>query len=76
MKDVAAENQAARTSGFFGQQRHDAASQWKTMGRTQRRNHSPAFMAKLAAAAIKGEKILIELAQDFDSFRHCPTFGG
>ena len=31
-----------------------------------RRNHSPAFKAKVAAAAIKGEKTLIELAQDFD----------
>ena len=30
------------------------------------RNHSPAFKAKVAVAAIKGEKTLIELAQDFD----------
>ena len=36
------------------------------MGRRPRRNHSPAFKAKVAAAAIKGEKALIELAQDFD----------
>ena len=31
-----------------------------------RRTHSPAFKAKVAVAAIKGEKTLIELAQDFD----------
>jgi transposase len=37
-----------------------------TMTRRPRRNHSPAFKAKVAVAAIKGEKTLIELAQDFD----------
>ena len=31
-----------------------------------RRNHSPAFKAKVAVAAIKGERTLIELAQDSD----------
>ena len=36
------------------------------MARRPRRNHSPAFKAKVAVAAIKGEKSLIELAQDFD----------
>ncbi|MEM9047577.1 MAG: IS3 family transposase [Pseudomonadota bacterium] len=36
------------------------------MARRPRRNHSPAFKAKVAVAAIKGEKTLIELAQDFD----------
>lgn len=36
------------------------------MTRRPRRNHSPAFKAKVAIAAIKGEKTLIELAQDFD----------
>jgi transposase len=37
-----------------------------TMTRRPRRNHSPAFKAKVAVAAIKGERTLIELAQDFD----------
>ncbi len=37
------------------------------MARRPRRNHSPAFKAKVAVAAIKGEKTLIELAQDFDA---------
>ena len=36
------------------------------MARRPRRNHSPAFEARVAVAAIKGEKTLIELAQDFD----------
>jgi transposase len=43
-----------------------AASEEKTMTRRLRRNHSPAFKAKVAVAAIKGEKTLIELAQGFD----------
>lgn len=36
------------------------------MGRRLRRNHSPALKAKVAVAAIKGEKTMIELAQEFD----------
>ena len=36
------------------------------MARRPRRNHSPAFKAKVAVAAIKGEKTLVELTQDFD----------
>ncbi len=36
------------------------------MAKRPHRNHSPAFKAKVAVAAIKGEKTLIELAQDFD----------
>ena len=36
------------------------------MTRRTRRNHSPAFKAKVALAAIKGEKTLAELAQQFD----------
>jgi transposase len=31
-----------------------------------RRNHSPAFKAKVALAALKGEKTLADLAQQFD----------
>jgi transposase len=30
------------------------------------RNHSPAFKAKVALAAVRGEKTLAELAQQFD----------
>jgi transposase len=36
------------------------------MAKRARRTHSPAFKAKVALAAIKGEKTLAELAQQFD----------
>jgi len=36
------------------------------MSKRPRRNHSPAFKAKVALAAVKGEKTLAELAQQFD----------
>ena len=36
------------------------------MTRRLRRNHSPAFKAKVALAAIRGEQTLAELAQQFD----------
>ncbi len=36
------------------------------MARRARRTHNPAFKAKVALAALKGEKTLTELAQQFD----------
>jgi len=36
------------------------------MTRRPRRNHSAAFKAKVALAAVKGEKTLAELAEQFD----------
>ena len=36
------------------------------MAKRPRRNHSPAFKAKVALAALKGERTLAELAQQFD----------
>ena len=36
------------------------------MSRRPRRNHAPAFKAKLALAAIKGDRTLAELAEQFD----------
>src|SRR3954449_7555472 len=36
------------------------------MPKRSRRTHGPAFKAKVALAAIKGEKTLAELAQQFD----------
>jgi transposase-like protein len=36
------------------------------MTRRTRRTHSPAFKAKVALAALKGEKTLADLAQQFD----------
>ncbi len=35
------------------------------MKRLPRRNHSPAFKAKVALAAIRGEQTLVELSQQF-----------
>lgn len=36
------------------------------MVRRKRRNHSPTFKAQVAIAALKGDKTLAELAQQFD----------
>jgi len=36
------------------------------MPRRPRRNHSPAFKAKVALEAIKGEETIIEIAERFD----------
>jgi transposase len=36
------------------------------MTKRTRRNHSPVFKAKVAFSAVKGEKTLAELAQQFD----------
>jgi transposase-like protein len=44
----------------------DGRASGEIMTRRARRNHTPAFKAKVALAAIKGEKTLTELAQAFD----------
>lgn len=36
------------------------------MSRRPRRNHTPAFKAKVALAAVRGERTLSDLAQQFD----------
>ena len=36
------------------------------MANRPRRNHSPNFKAKVALAAIKGDKTLVELSENFD----------
>ena len=36
------------------------------MAKRPRRNHSPNFKAKVALAAIKGDKTLVELSEHFD----------
>jgi len=38
--------------------------------RRKRRNHLPGFKAKVALAAIKNEKTLAELAEQFDVHQH------
>jgi transposase len=41
------------------------------MTKRTRRTHAPAFKAKVALAAIKGEKTLAELAQQYDVHPNC-----
>ena len=36
------------------------------MSRRTRRNHAPAFKAKLALAAVKGDRTIAQLAEHFD----------
>jgi transposase len=36
------------------------------MSRRTRRNHTPAFKAKVALAAVKGDRTLAQLAEQFD----------
>ena len=47
------------------------------MTKRTRRNHSPVFKAKVALAAVKGERTLAELAQQFDVHANldCSRFG-
>jgi transposase-like protein len=51
---------------FLPEGGEDRRGSGETMTRRARRNHTPAFKAKVALAAIKGEKTLAELAQLFD----------
>lgn len=41
------------------------------MTKRTRPNHSPAFQAKVALAAVRGERTLAELAQQFDVALAC-----
>jgi transposase-like protein len=51
---------------FLPDSGEDCRESGESMSRRPRRNHTPAFKAKVALAAIKGEKTLGELAQLFD----------
>jgi transposase-like protein len=44
----------------------DRRASGEIMTKRPRRNHTAAFKAKVALAALKGEKTLTELAQDFE----------
>lgn len=45
---------------------HDRRESGAKMTKRTRRNHSPAFKAKVALADLKGKKKLAELSQQFD----------
>jgi len=51
---------------FLPESGHDMCRTGETMTRRPRRNHTPAFKAKVALAAVRGDKTLAELAQQFD----------
>jgi transposase-like protein len=51
---------------FLPERGEDCRQSGDDMTKRTRRNHSPDFKAKVALAAIKGEKTLAELAQQFD----------
>lgn len=44
----------------------DRCGSEETMTKRTRRNHTPALKAKVALTAVKGDKTLAELAQQFD----------
>src|SRR5271167_5127196 len=43
-----------------------ACESGETMSRRPRRNHPPAFKSKVALAAVKGDRTLAQLAEQFD----------
>jgi transposase len=51
---------------FLPDSGEDRRTSGEIMTKRPRRNHTPAFKAKVALAALKGEKTLTELAQAFD----------
>jgi transposase len=51
---------------FLPESGQDVCRTGETMTRRPRRNHTPAFKAKAALAAVRGDKTLAELAQQFD----------
>jgi transposase len=60
-------NSDSRVSGTFGAWAGDNADKGTLkMTKRTRRTHSAAFKAKVAMAAVKGERTLAELAQQFD----------
>jgi transposase-like protein len=51
---------------FLPENGQDVCRTGETMTRRPRWNHTPAFKAKVALAAVRGDKTLAELAQQFD----------
>src|ERR1700722_2565191 len=58
-------NSDSSISGKSAWERRECRRSGVTMTRRARRMHNPAFKAKVALAAIKGEKTLAELAQQY-----------
>src|SRR5258708_20017474 len=54
------------SGGSAWQRARCASESGETMNRRPRRNHTPAFKAKVALAAIKGDRTLAQLAEHFD----------
>ena len=61
---------------FLPDSGQDGRSAGETMSKRPRRNHAPAFKAKVALAAIKGEKTLADLALLFDVHAKTSRFEG
>ena len=52
---------------FLPDGRHAVACEsGETMSRRPRRNHTPAFEAKVALAAIKGDRTVAQISEQFD----------
>jgi len=66
LPEEARENCTVWLSGYSARNRRYCRKEEKTMTRRPRRNHSPAFKAKVALAVLKGEQTLAELAQIYD----------
>src|SRR3954464_1062867 len=60
------ENLNRPLSGILPEIGVDRRGSGEAMTKRTRRHHTPAFKAKMALAAVKGEKTLAELAQQFD----------
>ena len=45
------------------------------MNRRPRRNHTPAFKAKVALAAVKGDRTITQLAEHFDGTHPVTALG-
>jgi len=60
------ENLNRGISGVSADRSQNGCQTGETISKRPRRNHSPAFKAKVALAAVKDENTLTELTQQFD----------
>src|SRR3979409_131522 len=67
MLEVVPEIWTGRSVEFLPDSGHAVPSEsGETMNRRPRRNHTPTFKAKVALAALKGDRTLAQLAEQFD----------